>query len=113
MAESKLEIALKEELQRWEILGMRAGGVPAGFQAPGISVEIFELEMRLHTAINLLIEKGIITQEEADEKYQQNMLDRLTAIREANEEQIKKARMAQQIAVAQKSILGPNGQPFN
>ena len=113
MADSKLEIQLAEELKRWELAGMRAAGIPAGFEIPGIPVELYEIEVRTAAIVKLLIEKEIFTKKEADIFYQKEMLERLTKIREANEENIKKERMAREIAVAQKRLLGPNGQPIN
>lgn len=113
MAKTQLEVQLAEELKRWQLAGMRAAGVPAGFEVPGIPVELYEIEVRTSAVIKLMMDKGIFTKEEADIYYQQEMLERLTKIREANEENIKKQRMANEIAVAQKRLLGPNGQPFN
>jgi hypothetical protein len=113
MADTKLMVALKEEVKRWELLGWRINGVPMGVGLPGIGVEIFELDIRTSAVVKMLIDKEIFTKEEADIYYQQEMLDRLTKIREENEERVKAERIAAEIAVAQRRIIGPNGQPLN
>jgi hypothetical protein len=87
------------ELKKWDELGMKAMGTLPESPFPGIGVEIFHMELSQNTLVECLIEKGIFTREELDEKFKQHKLDRLVDIREMNEEQVKEARRRQQIAI--------------
>jgi len=104
------EIELYEEKKRWDALGMEAVGKPHQMPVPGIPVDIFHVEMSLLTLIDAIVEAGVLSKEELDAKFSENMLERLTRIREANEENVKAQRARMQLGVSPtpEIILPPN-----
>lgn len=103
-----LQVDLHNEALEWTKRDMVIAGVPRALAgaAPGIDVEIFELECRFAGLIQYLKESMPdfdITK--ANEAYQKVMLDKLRGIRKIADEQ-----RGADIAVAQTRLLGPDGE---
>lgn len=113
---TELQVELINELHAWQRAGMNPMGSPASMMGLpfvfGIPVELIDLQVRYESMRGLLIEKGILEEEELDESFQQMKLTWLRKIREINEERIKKQRMADKFGIVHKPILGPGGQPI-
>jgi hypothetical protein len=97
---SDLDIAIHQERKRWDELGMSYFGSLRGTGIPGVPVDVFLLEVSLFALIEYLQEKGVIEdQEEVDNIFRKTILERMTRIREANEEDIKRSRRQAGIAL--------------
>jgi hypothetical protein len=75
MNKEDFDEAMAEELKKWDKLGVIAGNYRP---AEGLLGVIFRFE----TLHKLLVEKGIITDEEADELYREVALSGLKKVRE-------------------------------
>lgn len=99
------EIAINEEMMRWQELGMTPiGSLYQLRQVPGVPVDTLKLEVALAALTQMCYKLGM-DEEELNIKFREMFLDRLTAIREANEEAILEARRRQAIAVPGADIL--------
>ena len=110
VALSGLDRAIVEELQKWDELEMVPIGTLPQTPIPGVGVNTFHLEVGFNALIELLKEKGIIEEDETNERYAQKKLERLKAIREMNEERIRESQRMERIAapgVTDKKIILP------
>jgi hypothetical protein len=80
-----LQAKLNKEMEKWDQLRVDLGQVPVGGGT-------LRLSLRLDTITKLLIEKEIITPEEADKLYCELALDFYPKLREQMEPQIIAAR---------------------
>jgi hypothetical protein len=106
------EVLLMNEARAWARIGMSFHGVPtciAG-QVNGIQVNIFDERIRLATMQEFLIEAGICTLDELDEKFRANKLEAMQEMRANNEDAVKAAFIKQKIATPDKRLLGPHGE---
>lgn len=113
MSDKKLEQQLNEEIQRWNFNDLVAAGKPdhpAFAGLPGFSVELMQLELRVHALIETIIKLDIISKEVLDRAYQEELLDRLTRARESIEQ---KQPPKPSIITANKQLFGPNGEPLH
>lgn len=102
---SELDVLLNQERQRWVELDMLPMGKPPQIPVHGIPVETHHLEVSVATLVDFLAETGVIDKEALNVKFKQYMLERLTRIREANQDAIIEARRRQGIAVAGADVL--------
>lgn len=99
MRVTETSLALDAERDKWEKLGMNTQGV---------GVDVFMLECSLLTIIDIIIDKLGIDKDEINDRYfRPKVLERLTTIREANEEQIRMARIG---ASSGPTLVGPHGE---
>ena len=101
------------EMVRWNRMGMIAQGVPTSLSdaAPGIPIEILETSLKTQNMMEVLLEKGILTEEEVNERYCIMAEEFFRKTREANEERIRRQRIA--AGVGKKTLFGPNGEVLN
>jgi hypothetical protein len=105
---------LTEELKKWD----RAQMIPLGYPhfmegVPGIPIDMLQQQVLLQTLVDFVKHHFDLTDNEFTVQFEQHYADRLKAVREANEDRIKKERaLAPSLAVAQKRLLGPNGEPL-
>ena len=106
----KSVVDLHNEVIEWDKRGMVIQGVPAalgGGPFPGISVEIFEIEMRFSGLIKYLAaEWDEFDEEKASDYYRKEMVTKLKGTREMYD----KAKAQGDITIAQPPLLGPNGE---
>lgn len=116
--DSESQVELLNEGRRYARLGISFAGIPASHMGhipvPGIPIELVDLLMWLEAVKQIILDTTPqLSEFDLEEVYREKKLEFLRSIREANEEQIKKARTQQQIAVATKpGLLGPDGQPI-
>lgn len=79
---------------------------------PGQNVELFDLYIRVQTLQEVVLDKLDMDLEEFDEIFRTNKFNRLREVRESIEPSLKEARLKQQLGVAHKPILGPDGRPI-
>lgn len=102
---------LLNELKRWEMLQFPFVGVPsilAGTAFQGILVDPLETLIRIQSLVELLVDKGIVTQDEVDDAMTAKVLRRMKALRK----KIEQERSTQRLAVVKKGLLDPSGKPF-
>lgn len=109
------EVTLSNEAKAWARAGMVFKGSPDSMMnlpfVGGIPVEIYSLEKKFEVLMQVIIEAGLITQEDLDIKYRLHKAAMLKRIREANEDRVKKERTAQQLGIPTR-LIGPDGQPL-
>lgn len=114
--DSESQVELLNEGRKYARIGMSFFGVPAAYNGVipvrGIAVELVDLLMWLQAAKEVIMEKLDFSEFEFEELYRTKKLEFLRNIREANEENIKRARTEQMMAVAKKPLLGPDGNPL-
>lgn len=90
-------------------------GVPQSMSMlgiPGVNVEILDLFVRVNILQDILIENFDVSKEEIDERFRVAKFNKLNEIRTAIEPTLREKRLEQQLGVAKKSILGPDGKPI-
>lgn len=102
MNKEEFDEAMAEELGKWSELGVQPGAYQPGEGFLGL---IFRFEV----LSNLLKQKGIITEEEADEEYRGVALSGLAKVRETV---IEPAVAEAKQQAARTKIVGPNGMPM-
>lgn len=111
--ESRLQVEVLNEGRAWARAGMNFQGVPAAYQGvipvTGINVELVDMLMWLEAMKELLLEISDISEFDIQERFRAKKLEFLQAIRNANEEKVKSQRIRNQIGLAQKGIIGPDG----
>lgn len=94
-----LILELDAERDRWAKLGMNTQGV---------TIDMFMLECSVLTLIEILVDKLGLTKDEINEQYfRPKVLQRLTEVREANEEEIRLSRIG---ASGGSTLVGPHGE---
>ena len=113
-APTESEVKLLNEGRAWARVGMSFHGVPTCIanQVPGIAVNIYDLKLRIETMQSLLIEAGVFTAEECDERFREIKLADMQRMRAESEETVKQQQLQQMMAVPDHRILGPNGEPL-
>lgn len=95
---------IRNELNAWTRAGMQPEMVPHN---------VFNMDVQLFTLIRIVVEVLGVDQEEIDERYRKNLLDKLRVTREQNEDNVRRARALQKITVPGQQpppdIFGPNG----
>lgn len=115
--DSESQVEILNEGRRWARAGMAFNGIPAAYQGKipitGIAVELVDLLMWLDVVKDMVIELSGSTPFEFEERYRDYKIKFLREIREANEDKIKKARVANSIGVVERPpLLGPDGNPI-
>ena len=100
-----LDLEIAKELTKWDELGMIAAGSIPGLPIPGIPVNVFELELRFLTLLNVITEKLNLNTDDVNQRYAQTKLDRLRSIRESNEKAIREANSRSKVALPEKPEL--------
>lgn len=95
---TKLDIDITNEMRAWARAGMNTNG---------ISVDVFEMDMTVSAAFELMFEKGILDRNEWMQKKRELTLEKLREIRKNVEPQIRRQRIT---AVGMPKLLGPNGE---
>lgn len=87
----------------------------AGMDTSGINISSFDNQANIMALQKVLIEKGILTQDEVDEEFRLFKIDVMRIVRENNEEQIKemKQRMALGLRPSSRKLLGPYGEELS
>lgn len=80
----ELKAKLDEENLRWMTLQI---------STVGINVDAYLLDTQLMTLIRYLVGKGVIDEREINLEYRKFLLERLTAFREANADEIMRQRV--------------------
>lgn len=93
----ELDIELNKEKILWGELGIPNQGSIPGTQIPGIPIDTFHLQSSHDAVLKILVNKGIVTEEELNDVFRQIHLARMKMIRMANEEAILAARRRSQI----------------
>lgn len=115
--DSELQVNLLNEGRAWARAGMSFKGIPEAYQGaipiPGINVELVDLLMWLEAVKEVVTEVAGITEFEFQEKFREKKLAFLQIIREANEQRIKKQRVANTLGIIENpGLLGPDGRPL-
>lgn len=71
--------------------------------------ELFAMTIKVESALNLMIDKGMLTAEEVQLAFHKLHVDRMQTIRASIEPQIRRAKMG---LAPQPTVLGPDGQPM-
>lgn len=96
----KVEEDLEDEVRKWHDLGMH----PNMTQHTNESMWI--AKMQIQTIFDIIIKKGLISEEETNLTYKRLMLIDMRKMREQAEAQRREA------LIPDTPILGPDGQPF-
>lgn len=110
---TELDVKLHNEHLAWARAGMHPLMVPVGFDAlgvPGMPIDLFDTEAKLHGILNALMNAGILTEEEMDLQYKQAKFDKMNKVRILNEEAVKSARAAAMLGIRKPGLLGPHGE---
>lgn len=110
---SEIDVMLHNEHLAWARAGMMPLMVPVGFDAfgiPGMPIDLFDTEAKMHGVINALIKAGVLTEEEMDFEFKQAKFEKMNKVRTLNEQAVKSARAAAMLSIAQNKLLGPNGE---
>lgn len=115
--DSELQVEALNEGRRWARAGMSFEGVPAAYQGkvpiPGIAVELVDILMWLDVIKDVVIEMSTMTPFEFEEKFREYKIGFLRGIREANEDKVKKRRVANSLGIVNRPpLLGPDGNPI-
>lgn len=112
--DSESQVRLINEARAWARVGMNFTGVPAGFPATGIPVELVDLLVWAQVVREIVIELAGITEFEYEEKFREAKFELLNSIRVRHEDEVKKRRVADQLGIVQRPpLLGPDGQPIS
>jgi len=84
IAKEDLQTAIQAEVHNWEM---------AGLNPMGVGHDIFALDGQVMTVVWVLIDMGIITEDEFNERYQRTMLRKLRT----NRSKITKAQIVQPV----------------
>jgi hypothetical protein len=109
---TEMDVKLNNEMRAWARLGISPLSQPLGLGAPGMTTNLLDLEIKVMTLIEALTTLGLVESAVLDEMFQKNFLRRLHDTRVANEDKIKEERSKESLHVAQRRLLGPNGNPF-
>jgi hypothetical protein len=113
----ELDVKILNEKKAWTRAGMHIVAVPYGVAdqvcMPGMKIELFEMEAKLVGLIEAVQEAVGISDEAYNFHYRQAIYNRLKMVREANENRVKQERLAAQMGIAPKKILGPDGTPLS
>lgn len=106
----KLTKKLEKEVEIWNELGMNLENT---VHSPS---SIYALKMQMQTLINLLLEKGIATNEEFNIEFKTLILNDMQRMRAVHEPQIREERrqaivhgVKKDIAVPEIRVIGPDG----
>lgn len=106
----KLTAKLEKEVEAWNELGMSLENT---MHTPS---SIYALKMQMQTLINILLEKGIATNEEFNIEFKTLILNDMQRMRAAHEPQIREERrqaivhgVNRDIAVPEIKVIGPDG----
>lgn len=83
----------------------------AGLHTNMIQIQSFGLNAHLQGVLRLLVDKGVITEEEIEIASAKQQLGAMRQIRDVHMRELRKARILE--GVKQSGIIGPNGQPIN
>lgn len=99
---NNLEKEIQDELRKWAGAGMHPDNISHNFLMMSVTQTVI---------INLLIEKGILTEIELSNEVDKRVLDTLIQIREAHQSEVLKARLMAGVTPGGKvsPILGPGG----
>lgn len=103
------------EARAWARVGMSFHGVPTSLPDgafDGIKVNIFDEKLHNLTLQKVLIEAGLTTDEDIDELYRELKYNVMKEMRESHEENVKRLKLRQNMALPEKRLLGPDGQPL-
>lgn len=106
-----IEIEINNEHMRWQGLSMvPLGSLPQLPQIPGVPVNLLKLEVAVAALSEMVYEKTDISREELNKKFQEMYLNRITTIREMNEEGMIEARRMKSIGVQaqEKQLVVPD-----
>lgn len=115
--DSESQVKLLNEARAYARAGMSFLGIPSAYAnaipVPGIQVELVDVLMWLETMKELLGELVGISEAELNERFRENKLALLQHIREQNEENVRKQKVANSLGIVEKpSLLGPDGSPL-
>lgn len=100
------EIAINDEHTRWEELGMvPMGGLPQLPGIPGVPVNTLKLEVAMAALTQMLYEVTDLDKDALNDKFRELYLDRITSIRETNQEAMIEARRRMNIAAPGADIV--------
>lgn len=109
-------VNLLNEARAWARVGMSFHGVPSSLPPgtfDGVTVNIFDERMRAMALQRVLINAGLVTEDEIDELYREIKYEIMHEMRMSYEEHVKRVKLQQQIAVpAPNRIIGPDGRPL-
>jgi hypothetical protein len=94
-------VEIRNELNAWVRLGADPTMIPHN---------VFNIDAQLYTCIRVIIEMLGVDEEEFNERYRQNLLEKLKTSRTENEANFRKMRAMQNIAIPGGGIIGPNGE---
>jgi len=103
-------------MRAWGRLGLSYQGLPtvlAGGPFSGIHVDPFDTDMARIAIQQLLVEKGVLTELELDEKFRELKYTRMQKMREENEAKVKEMKTRAALGLnPNQPILGPDGRPI-
>lgn len=99
---TETEILINAELQEWAKAGMDTA--QTGFN-------VFYIDARLSTIVEVLLKKELVSQEDMDEVYQRTILENLIKFRAEIQPQLQRARMG--LNGMPPGVLGPDGRPIH
>lgn len=104
MNKDQLKFAISQEIENWK---------KANIHPNGVTHDIFAMDVQVMTVVWVLIDEGIISEENFQERYLRRMLDKFIQQRKQAEQQLKAMRALEGISLPQKKpLLGPDGQPL-
>jgi hypothetical protein len=83
----------------------------AGMSTEFVTHNLWNMDTQIMAVIEVV--EGMVGKDKLNEIYKQKLLDKLHTYRDMNEDEVRKARSKANLAVAQRKILGPNGQVMN
>lgn len=112
------DIKIANERLAWARAGMNILSIPVGFanevHAPGMPIDLFDLEMQVEAMKSILLEK-VVSEKELNDRFKETILDKLQHIRAHNEVAVREARTRTNLGLSpdkSKKLLGPGGQPL-
>lgn len=94
------EVLLVNEYREWARIGMGTGQVTGD--------NPFDIQIKVAALTEFLHEKGLLDIDELNEFFVRFKVDKMSKIRQENQEQVKRARLG----LGPSGLIGPNGQPL-
>jgi len=95
-----------ERLRR-EVAAEEKKWVEAQMDPRGVSIDMFNMNCRVLTMVRLLLDKGVVEEEEFNTRYMRVVLEEMRGIREKLQPQLEEARRKAEILSPQGGIVLP------
>lgn len=115
--DSESQVNLMNEGRAWARANMSFVGIPAAYQntipVPGIKIELLDMMIWLQAMKEVVAELSGMSEFDFDEKFREHKIAFLREVREANEANVRRQRVADRLGVVQRpGLLGPHGEPL-